>query len=120
MNSDNPMIEWCKKTERNCLKFIFKEILTEQDATAAIAQWRQSFQTAKEKSIVLIWDCRKMKGYDSAARVKWTEALRQLKSRIETIWLISESPIVRMGASVIGLALSVKIKAIKSETDIAV
>jgi hypothetical protein len=120
MISDNPIIEWCKKAEKHCLKFIFKEGLTEQDADAAIARWRQNIQTAEEKSIVLIWDCRKMKGYDSAARVKWTEALKQFKSRIETIWLISESPIVRMGASVMGLALSVKIKAIKSETDIAV
>jgi hypothetical protein len=68
---------------------------------------------------MLIWDCRKMRAYDSAARTKWTEALNEMKSQISTIWLISESPIIRMGASVIGLLISLKIKAIASESQMA-
>jgi hypothetical protein len=118
MKSQNPTIEWVNKPGKRCLKFVFTETLTASDAEAAIAEWRETFQSSEDQSITLIWDCKKMHGYDSAARIKWTDALKEMKSRIDTIWLISGSSLIRMGASVIGLLSSLKIKTVDSENKI--
>jgi hypothetical protein len=53
--------------------------------------------------VTFVWDCRKMTGYDSAARLRWQEALRADGKRIVEAWVVSDSMLIRMGASVIGL-----------------
>ena len=116
----NPRIEWSQKSGRQCLKFTFEGILTSKDAAVAISEWKEMFQSKTGKSIILIWDCRKMKSYESGARVIWTNALKEMKSQIDKIWLISDSSLIRMGASVMGLVTSLDIKAISSESDIVI
>ena len=61
-----------------------------------------------------------MKGYESAARAKWTDALKEMKPQIGTIWLISDSALIRMGASVMSMLSSINIKAISSESEIVI
>ena len=119
MKSVNPRIEWCLKSGKQCLRFTFGEWLSVQDGQMAIQEWREAFQVEGDRAIVLIWDCRKMKGYDSVARKKWTEALKEMKSQIEVIWLITDSTIIKMGASVMGMLSSLEIKAIRSESEVA-
>jgi hypothetical protein len=120
MKSENPSLEWFRKANKNCLKFTFKEKLTEKNAEIAIEEWRKIFQVMGIEPIVLIWDCREMKGYEGAVRSKWTEALKEMKSGIDTIWLISGSSMIRMGASVMGMITSLKIKTVASEADIVI
>ena len=78
------------------------------------------FQVKKNESVVLIWDCRRMKGYDSEARVEWQSALKEMKAQIDIIWLITDSNIIKMGAIVMGLFCSLKIKVIRSENEIVI
>jgi hypothetical protein len=118
MKSENPKIEWSSIAAKPCLKFTFNEMLTTEDAEVAVAEWKRAFQSKINGSIVLVWDCRKLKRYDSAAKAKWTETLKDLKSRIQTIWLISESPLIRMGASMLALATSIPVKPVSSESKI--
>jgi len=120
MASVNPQIEWCQKSGQECLKFIFGERLTEKEADVAISAWKDAFQSKKDKAITLIWDCKHMKGYETKARDKWTKALKEMKAQIASIWLISDSAIIRMGASVMGLIGDLKIRPISSEGDIAI
>ena len=98
----------------------FGEKLTANEARVAIEEWREAFASKIGQSVILIWDCRKMKGYESEARTIWTGALKEMKSQIATIWLISDSTIIKMGASVMGMLCSIKIKAVSSENDIEV
>jgi hypothetical protein len=120
MKSENPKIEWYEKSGKQCLKFIFGEKLTEKEAEIAIAEWGEAFQSKKDQKIILIWDCRKMKGYETGARTKWTDALKNMKSQIATIWLISDSAFIRIGASVMAMFSSLNINAISSESEIAI
>ena len=120
MKSGNPTIEWSLKSGRQCLRFIFGERLTVKEAEVAIGEWREAFQSKMDTSIILIWDCRKMNGYDSAARAKWTEALKEMKSQIDTIWLITDVAIIKMGASVMGMFSSLHIKTVSSESEIVI
>jgi hypothetical protein len=119
MKSENPKIEWSVIGLKPCLKFTFKEALTGEDAKIAVAEWRQAFQSRMNSPIVLVWDCRQLKKYESAAKAKWTEALKELKPQIQTIWLVSESPLIRMGASMLALATSIPIKPVSSEGKIS-
>ncbi len=118
MKSENPRIEWSQRSGKQCLRFTFGERLTENEAEVAIREWRAAFQSKVDQSIILIWDCRKMKGYDSGARSKWTEALKEMKSQIGTIWLITDSTVIKMGASVMGMISSLNIKAVRAESEI--
>lgn len=120
MNDENPKIEWSQKSGKECLRFVFGERLTLKEAEVAIVEWRKAFQSKADKSIILIWDCKKMKGYDNEAKAKWTEALKDMKSQIDSIWLISDSALIRLGATVMGMFSSLEIKAIKSESEIVI
>jgi hypothetical protein len=116
----NPRIEWSEKSGKRCLRFTFGESLTEREAEFAIMEWKRAFQSTEDESIVLIWDCTEMKEYDKEARVKWTGALDEMKSQIDTIWLISSSSIIRMGATIMSMFSSLKLKAVSSESKIEI
>lgn len=120
MESEKVKIEWVQKLSKTCLKFVFGERLTSKEAERAIIKWRTEFQSKPDKSINIIWDCRRMKGYDSEAREKWTYALKEMKSQIDTIWLITESSIIKMGASLMSLFSTLDIKVVSSENKIAI
>jgi hypothetical protein len=118
MEDVNPKIEWESKSGHRYLRFTFDERLTENEAETAITEWREAFQSKAGGKISLIWDCLKMKGYETGARHKWTAALKELKPRIERIWLISDSAFIRSGASVMAVFTSLNIKSVASENDI--
>ena len=120
MKNENPRIEWAENSGKQCLKFTFGEKLTTQEAEVAIAEWQKAFQSKKDTSIILIWDCREMRGYDSDARVKWTDALKEMKSQIDSIWLISASSAIKIGASVMSFFSNLDIKPISCESEIVV
>ncbi len=120
MQIENPKIEWRQLSGKPCLMFIFGEMLTGKEADTAVIRWKAAFQSREDKSVILVWDCRKMKGYESAARIKWTSALTEMKSRIGMIWLITESPIVQMGASIMGMISSIKIKTVHSDAELEI
>ena len=94
MSDENPRIEWVQKAGVKCLKFTFKNNLEEQDAINAIAKWRAAFRLKFNEKIILIWDCVEMRGYDIKARNLWQGALKEMKSHIESIWLITNSSLI--------------------------
>ena len=120
IETNTPKIEWDNRHGTPCLRFTFSQRLSEQGARAAIAEWRRAFDAVPFGKIVLLWDCREMSGYDSEARIQWQETLKELKPRIKTIWLITDSSLIRMGASVMSLFSSLTIKAVRSEDDIII
>jgi hypothetical protein len=70
------------------------------------------------KHITLIWNCQEMTSYDTAARIQWQQTLKDLSDQIETIWLITDSRMIRMGAAVMALFSSLNIKPVDSEAAI--
>jgi hypothetical protein len=118
MESGNPRIEWLQKSGMNYLKFTFKDTLTEEMARTAIKKWREAFQSKSGQKITLVWDCLEMAGYDTGSRHQWQIALKEMKDQIETVWLITKSNIVQMGASVMSLFSTLEIKTVSSESEI--
>lgn len=117
---DNPTIEWIKKSGKDCLKFTFKGKFSDQDAVAATEKWRQIFANKKQQKVILIWDCLDMHDYDQQARTLWQVACKEMKDQIEIIWVLTNSILIRMGASVISVFTSLKIKVVSSEKDLII
>ena len=58
-----------------------------------------------------------MKGYEPRARVTWQKAMGELKNQIDTIWLVTNSSMIKTGAKIMSLAVSYDIKAISKESE---
>ena len=97
--------------------FRFDERLTEQEAKDGIQKW-QTLCAGHNEKIGIIWDCEKMKGYESAARVLWQGELLKTKGSIEVIWLITTSGMIKMGASLMSMLMPFQIKYVESESEI--
>src|SRR4030042_4176091 len=100
METKNPQIEWQQIQNKNCLRFTFIGDLNEKKAIDAIRIWKEEFTAKAGEKIILIWDCKEMTGYEPKARIHWQAALKELKNRIESIWLIKNSRIVKFGAMI--------------------
>lgn len=112
--SNRPRVEWLQQGATPVLRFTFGEHLSEVDAAAAIEDWRACFAEHPDAKVPIVWDAVKMRGYDSGARRMWTETLKELKPRIGPIWLVSESSVIRMGASVMSMLSGLDIHPVRS------
>ncbi|NMB80558.1 MAG: hypothetical protein GYA14_01935 [Ignavibacteria bacterium] len=111
-------IKWITLNSKKYLKFSFDENLGEQEAISSIEKWKKEITSNSDTKVSLIWDCLKMKSYDSKARILWQDALKELKNNIENIWLISNSQFIRVGANVISVFSGLKINPVDSESKI--
>jgi len=117
---ENPNIEWVQKSGKDCLKFTFTGKFTVLNATTASGKWREAFDSKPADKINLIWDCLEMDDYDHEARTVWQNLCKEYKDQIETIWVMTNSILIRMGASVISVFTSLKIKVVSTENDIRI
>lgn len=115
---ENPRMEWVQKSGKSCLKFTFQGSFGEQDAKTAIAKWRQELATRPGERIIHIWDCLAMKDYEQQARAMWSETCKELKDQIDVIWVVTNSLLIKMGATVISVFTSLNIRVVSSEEDI--
>ena len=118
MDAQNPGIEWFQKSGKECLKFTFKGRLTEQMAITAINKWQEAFKSKAGKKIVLVWDCMEMEGYDPEARNQWQTALKSMQDQFDTVWLITHSGIIKMGALIMSQFTSFKLNIVSSMSEI--
>lgn len=114
---DNLIIE--KKTINgiDCIHFNFTGRFTEENAINSIVKWKEMLENQNTK-IAHVWNCLQMKGYEPMARISWQKAIKELKDKIGTIWLITESSIILAGASIISLFTSMNIRTVKTEDNI--
>jgi hypothetical protein len=114
----NPAIEIKKVKGVDCIYFTFNGKLTETDATHAVVAWKSHLEKSN-KSFPHIWDCKLMTGYEPMARILWQQAIKELKSNISKIWLITTSPLIIAGAKILTLFTSFDIATVRSEEEIA-
>lgn len=110
-------IEW--SNEPGALVFFFPEVLTKTAAQEAIDRWNTEFTPMTGKAAI-IWDCSAMKDYEPMARILWQKAMNEHKEKIKTIWLISESAMIRTAAKLLAMFVKLDIKPVKSREDIPV
>jgi len=118
MPPQSTTVEWGEISGRRCLTFTFCEKLTAADAASAVETWTTQFAATDPEKIVMVWDCLCMKGYEKGARQLWTAALAKLKPRIDSVWLVTASTLVGMGAAVMSMMSGITINTVKSRAEI--
>lgn len=74
-----------------CLLFNFKNKLTQESALPAIDVWRAQMDAKPNKKFILIWDCSIMDGFESDAKKRWFECLKDYRNQIAKVHVISHS-----------------------------
>lgn len=115
MTTKGITINWVNN--HGALSFTFPEVLDKKSAEKAIAQWDTEFASLRGNTD-LIWDCSQMNDYDPVVRIIWQKALSSHKDKIDTIWMVCESAVVRAGAKLFSLFVGVKIKTVKTLDEI--
>ena len=110
MSKNSVYIKWETLEDKKCLTFKFQGKLTAQVAQEALLQWNEEFEKDKEGGVCMLWDCTNMTGWDMSSRIQWQKALKKHKMRISRIWIISNSPKVKLGAQMIIAFTSYPIK----------
>lgn len=111
---NNPTIGWSEISGKKSLKFTFTGQLTVDEAIEAIGKWRTICSSKIDGKIVMVWDCLEMTGYDPQARNEWQKALKEMKIHIDSLWVVSESSLIRMGTMAMAMFASYKIKVVAS------
>jgi hypothetical protein len=102
------------------LSFKFSGDFSEKDAIEGIKEWRELFSSARKEKLCIIWDCMNMTGYETGARIAWQKAIKELKKRINCVWLVTDSKVIKTGAKLMNAFTSFKLKVVKSIDQIAV
>ena len=111
---DNPIIEMKKINNVECLNFVFSGLLTENNAAVAVDKWKQLLNRNATK-IQHVWNCKGMTGYEPMARSHWQRAIKELKGKIDKIWLVSDSALIITGAKILSVFTSFDIKTVSTE-----
>ncbi len=89
----------------------FNGEFTHEAAKKLATQWRSDFSLkANTTSTTVIFDATHMKNYEPMARAEWQKVMKDLKSKINEIWVVSDSQIILAGAKLLGIFTSFKIK----------
>lgn len=114
-------IHFVQLNNKAYLQFDFTGHLTEEIASRAIKQWKtevEKTQLANSK-VDLIYNCIAMTGFDTNARRNWQVAMKELQSRTNEIWIVSDNILILGAAKTMGLLTRYTIKAVRSIKDIS-
>ena len=92
------------------LTFYFQGDLTKNKAIQMIEEWEMYMNSQPTEQFILIWEAMEMSGYEPAARTLWQKTLKDFRDRIDTIWLVSDKRIIRLGANLMGTFTKLNIK----------
>lgn len=88
----------------------FEGHLSEKEGHSSARAFVRELQ--KAEIIDVAFDVRTMTGYDRGARIAWQKELFPVRDRVLTLEVRGGNSIVRMGASVMALALGIQMRVV--------
>lgn len=116
-DSSLPSVDLIESEQATYIEFVFGEKLDRVGAERAILAWKAILDQHPGRSFLLVWDCTQMKDYDHGARSSWQLAMKKNFDRIELIYLISDSKVIQLGASLITMFTKHRIKSVNKKAD---
>lgn len=117
-NEKSVELRLCDISNNECLRFTFIDELKANDAEKAVEEWKKLFDNLGDEKLSVVWDCLQMTGFENKARVIWQKAMKDLKNNIDTVWLITNSNVIKAGAKLISTFTKFKMKVVKSQEEI--
>ena len=114
LNSINVDVSINPKYSGNCMYFQFKGTFDKNASEKATKVWSDEFQKNPTKNYKHIWDCTEMKDFHFDAKNAWSETLSKFESRIDIIYVVSESIVIRGAARLMTKFSSYNLKVFKS------
>ena len=113
-------VQLIKKKEKLYLQFDFEGHLDEVSAIQAISEWKNKIESLQPPGakVDLIYNCISMTGFDTAARKKWQDAMRELQPRTNVIWIVSDNIFIIGAAKTMSILTRYTIKSVKSLDEI--
>jgi hypothetical protein len=112
------IVRWREVGSKKCIHFTFKGVFTEQLAKDLVSQWQEMMKECKEEKVCIICECSEMKNYDSIARIKFQNCLKEFQKNIASFWIVTESKVAKYGGMLMGVLLSFPVKVVESEDKI--
>jgi hypothetical protein len=97
-------MSWAVRTEEHKLVAAFSGYLSEEEGQQSAAEFVKQLGAAPRD---IVFDISEMSGYAMGARRAWQGALWPLRAQLRSLSVIGGNAIVRMGATMIALALGV-------------
>ena len=116
----NVSIQLIRKNDKLYLQFDFAGHLDEATALKAISAWKEKLASLHppDAKVDLIYNCVSMTGYDTAARKKWQETMKELQTRTNVVWIISDNIFMIGAAKTMGVLTRYTIKTVRSLEDV--
>jgi hypothetical protein len=116
----NVSVQLIRKKEKPYLQFDFAGHLDETTALKAISVWKEKLTSLHppDAKVDLIYNCISMTGFDTAARKKWQETMKELQPRTNVIWIVSDNIFIIGAAKTMSLLTRYVIKSVKSLDEI--
>jgi hypothetical protein len=113
-------VQLIRKNEKLYLQFDFIGHLNEAIAVEAISEWRKKLESLHppDAKVDLIYNCIFMTGFDTAARKKWQETMKELQPRTNVIWIVSDNIFIIGAAKTMSILTRYTIKSVKSLDEI--
>ncbi len=93
---------------RNYLQFDFIGHLSDEIAAKALENWKGHMNLNTKTSIV--YNCQKMKGFETNARRNWQAAMSGYKNQIDVIWIVCDNLFILTAAKTMGILTGLPIK----------
>lgn len=113
-------LEQHRKAGKDFLCFTFRGTLTHKKAVELCERMKTSCSSNPGKNFVVVFNATNMENYEPQARVVFQKCIKELIKQIDKIWLVTDSKIIRGGASIMSLIIGLPIKAVKSEQQIVI
>ena len=112
----NVSVQLIRKNEKLYLQFDFVGHLDDAAAVQAIGEWRRKIDSLHpaDAKVDLIYNCMSMTGFDTAARKRWQQTMKELQPRTNVIWIVSDNLFIVGAAKTMGILTRYTIKAVKS------
>ncbi len=94
--------------------FTFKGNFNREASRVAIEAWVKEFETNQRGTYQMVWDCMEMKDFDIRAKNDWMEALAANSIRVDTIFIVSDSILIRGAARLMAKFSKLNIQVCKS------
>lgn len=117
-SDDIAIVRWKEVGSKKCIHFTFKGIFTEQLAKDLVGEWQEMMKSCKEEKVCIICECSQMKNYDSMARIRFQNCLKEFQKNISGFWIVTESKVAKYGGMLMGVLLSFPVKVVESEDKI--
>jgi hypothetical protein len=104
---------------RKCLVITFNGIFTEADANKLTDYLnRQIAELAETDTFPLICRCLYMTDYEAHARLVFQNFLQAHVNRLESIWIVTESNVIKYGSKLMNIFVSIPIQVVANESQI--